>query len=574
LQKRSFFNLLLLMIFVSICEVISIGAIAPFFVILSSPDRLLQNPILESILSFFGITDSKYLVYYLTILFCFIALFSSMMRFLLFRKSTTLSFITGAELGHKIYSRSLYQPYITHTKRNSSEVISAITVKTTALIYEAIMPILNIISATFILTAIYLTILFSYPLIALCFGIILSTIYISISRLTKIYLHENSKVVSKGQVDIIKALQEGLGGIRDVLIDGTQEVYCKLFEKANYTLQTAQSNIQFIGGVPRFIIEPLSILLISFLALYLSRSEEGMLGAIPVLAILAYSAQRMLPLMQILFGSWATLTGGLAPVSDAIEFLDQTVEESLRVSSVRFHDFKIIELHKCSFRYDSGPYILKNINLKISCGETIGIIGTTGCGKSTLLDILMGLIDPLEGFYLIDGIEVLDNNRRQWQNLIGHVSQNIFISDASLAENIAFGLPLDKINYERVKLAAKRAELSDTIDSLADGYFTKVGERGVRLSGGQRQRIGLARAFYKDVKLLILDEATSALDESTEDLVMKSICGPDSKLTKIIVAHRLRSLKYCDKIIELQEGSVKSISKYEEVFSKSNQANK
>jgi ATP-binding cassette subfamily B protein len=447
-------------------------------------------------------------------------------------------------------------------------------VKTTALIYQAIMPILNIISATFILIAIYLTILFSYPLIALCFGIILSTIYIFISRLTKIYLHENSKVVSKGQVDIIKALQEGLGGIRDVLIDGTQEVYCKLFEKANYTLQTAQSNIQFIGGVPRFVIEPLSILLISFLALYLSRSEEGMLGAIPVLAILAYSAQRMLPLMQILFGSWATLTGGLAPVSDAIEFLDQRVEKSLKVSSVKFHDFKIIELHKCSFRYDSGPYILKNINLKISCGETIGIIGTTGCGKSTLLDILMGLIDPLEGFYLVDGIEVLNNNRRQWQNLIGHVSQNIFISDASLAENIAFGLPLDKINYERVKLAAKRAELSDTIDSLADGYFTKVGERGVRLSGGQRQRIGLARAFYKDVKLLILDEATSALDESTEDIVMKSICRPDSKLTKIIVAHRLRSLKYCDKIIELQEGSIKSISKYQEVFSKSNQANK
>jgi ATP-binding cassette subfamily B protein len=226
-----------------------------------------------------------------------------------------------------------------------------------------------------------------------------------------------------------------------------------------------------------------------------------------------------------------------------------------------------IELKNLSFRYsDESPWVLKDLNLIIPKGSVIGVIGSTGCGKSTLLDIIMSLLSSTSGELLIDNMVINNTNKKSWQTHISSVPQDIYLSDGTIEENIAFGLPREEINQSRVKIAAQQAQISDLVDSWDDGYQTIVGERGTRLSGGQRQRIGLARAFYRQSDVLILDEATSALDNDTESAVMDAINNFDHNITVIIIAHRLTTLKNCDMILSLGSNHQTEIMKYDEIM--------
>jgi ABC-type multidrug transport system fused ATPase/permease subunit len=558
-QKKNFTILLCLMIFVSIFEILSLGAIAPFLSILSAKELISYGGFLKEFIYIFEITTKDKLTIYATLFFCLTSIVVSLLRYYLFKKITFLSFITGAELGQKIYFRTLQQPYLTHSKRNSSEVISAITAKTSSLIYQAIMPILSLISGTLILLSLSLAIFYAYPVVALIFGIVYLFIYLLITKYSRYYLLKNSELVSRSQGEVIKALQEGLGGIRDVIIDGSQKIYAEVFEKSNYRLQESLSKIHFLGGVPRFIIEPISVVIISLLAIYLSYGENGLLDALPTLAILAYAAQRMLPLFQNLFGAWAAMTGGIESVSDAITLLDQKVKILTGQTPINFESFENIQLVNCSFYYEPSKFIIKNINLNIKRGEIIGFYGKSGSGKSTILDILMGLISPVEGHFLVDNITISNQNLEGFQKLIGHVSQNIFLLDSSILQNIAFGINENEIDLSRVKIASDAASLTDTINLLPNKYFSRVGERGVMLSGGQIQRIGIARALYKQIKILVLDEATSALDESTEETVIRTLCNELPDVTIIMVSHQKKSLRYCDRLIEIVDGKLQEI---------------
>jgi len=557
-RKTQLAFLLLLIIITSLSEVFSIGAVLPFLAVLSSPKLLFDNNYAKPFIDILNIKNADELLMPLTILFVVAIIISGILRIILLWAQTRISFAIGSDLSFKVYRKTLFQPYEVHLSRNSSVVISGILSKTTGVINNTLMPITTIISSLIMLFIILFALLAINSAIALSAILGIGMFYVIIIKITKSKLTNYSKVINIESNNVVKALQEGLGGIRDVLIDGTQETYCEVYRKADLPTRRSQANINIIGGIPRYAIEAIGMLLIAALAFQLAKSSTNFSVAVPILGSLALGAQRMLPVLQQLFVSWTTLTGSKSSLIDSIELLDQPLPEFLNAEYVPIVFQNKIHLKNISFRYsEDSPWVLKELNLIINKGSKIGFMGTTGGGKSTLLDILMNLINPTVGQIFIDDNMLSSNNSRAWQAHIAHVPQAIFLSDSTIAENIAFGIPKNQIDYNLVYEAAKKAQIADIIESWETKYNTIVGERGIKLSGGQRQRIGIARALYKKADVLIFDEATSALDNDTETEVMKAINKLDSHLTIIMVAHRLSTLTNCDFVYEIVNNNIR-----------------
>jgi ATP-binding cassette subfamily B protein len=394
--------------------------------------------------------------------------------------------------------------------------------------------------------------------VAIIAGLSFGSGYLLIAWFTRRRLEQNSRHISKEQNQVVKSLQEGLGAIRDVLLDGSQKLYCDVYRKAVIQLQKSLGENAFINQAPRYVMEALGMILIALFVLVISRNSAGVVSALPTLAMLALGAQRLLPLMQQLYGNWSVVIGNKAVLADVLELLEQPLPpgwDQPEPEPLFFRDE--ISIENLFFRYgDVEPWVLEGVNLKIKKGSRIGIVGSTGTGKSTLLDLLMGLLDPVRGEILVDGQSVTREQRRAWQRSVAHVPQSIYLADSTIEENIAFGIPYELIDHHRVREAAEQACISDFIESRPGGYKVVVGERGIQLSGGQRQRIGIARALYKRASVLIFDEATSALDSETEDAVMQAIDSLSSDLTLFIIAHRLTTLKKCDMIVKLKSGKI------------------
>ena len=572
-RKKRFLMLLILMFVASLLEVVSVGAILPFLGVLTAPEQVYHHPLMQPLIHILELSAPSQLVLPLTILFISLAIITASIRLILLYVTTRLSYATGVDFSIKIYNLTLYQEYAIHVSRNSSEVINGIITKTGAVIASVIMPIINLINSTVLIISVMTALFIIDPVVTLSTFIGFSLLYLALIRFTGIYLKENSKIIAEQSTQMIKSLQEGLGGIRDVLIDGSQEFYSQLYRSADLPLRRAQGNNNFISGGPRFVLEAVGMILIVMLAYVMSQKEGGMVTAIPVLGVLALGAQRILPALQQAYASFSAIRGAEASLEDVLDLLDQPLPEYTNQPSLTPIPFeREIKLTNLSFRYiKETPLVLKNINLSIVKGERIGFMGVTGSGKSTLLDIIMGLLPPTDGELTIDQKPLNSKNqRRAWQTRIAHVPQNIYLSDSTIEENIAFGIPIEKIDHQRVKKAAKQAQIADMIEDSKDGYQTLVGERGIRLSGGQRQRINIARALYKKADVLIFDEATSALDSATEQEVMKAIKGLGEKLTILIIAHRLTTLKECDRIIKFDKDNVFHVGSYQDMLSTSN----
>jgi ABC-type multidrug transport system fused ATPase/permease subunit len=568
-RRRVQFGLLfLLMILTSFAEVISIGAVLPFLGVLTAPDQIFAHPIAQPLIHALNLTEPKQLLLPLTIAFGIAALFSGVMRLILLWAQTRLSHAIGADFSISIYRRTLYQPYAVHVARNSSEVIAGISGKANGVVHSTLLPTFTILSSTLMLIFILLALLSIEPMIALSAFAGFGAIYVVIIFVTKKALVRDSQRINHESNQVIKALQEGLGGIRDVLIDGTQATYCNIYRNADLPLRRATANIAIISGCPRYGIEALGMVLIAALAYLLAGRSSDIANAIPVLGALAMGAQRLLPVMQQAYSSWSAMRGGQASLAAALDLLDQPLPVYANAPSTPPIPFKHnITLNNLAFKYtENTPWVLQHgLSLNIPKGSRIGFIGATGSGKSTLLDIIMGLLQPTSGSLAIDGINITEKNHRGWQAHIAHVPQAIFLADTSMTENIAFGVPVEQIDHARVRQAAQKAQIAQTIESWSKQYDTLVGERGVRLSGGQRQRIGIARALYKQADVIVFDEATSALDTGTERAVMQAIEGLGNDLTILIVAHRLTTLKNCTQVIELDDGKVKRSGTYDEI---------
>jgi ABC-type multidrug transport system fused ATPase/permease subunit len=605
-RRRRQFGLLLGLMIVSACaEVISLGAVLPFLAVLAAPDRVFNHPIFADVVQAWGITSADQLVLPLTVAFATAAVLAGALRILLLWVSTMIAFASGSDLGIEVYRRTLYQPYRVHVARNSSEVISGITNKVGASV-NVLHQLLSLTSSTVMLVAIMLALIAINPMVASAAVVGVGVSYALIILMSRRKLHINSQRIPYEQTQVVKALQEGLGGIRDVLLDGTQQFYCDIYSKADHPLRRAQGNNIFISGSPRFAMEAMGIVLIAALAYVLSLKAGGIATALPVLGALALGSQRLLPALQQIFSAWASIAGSHASLADTLELLDQPLPaEELQPTSYRpdastssalspsyvspqfsLQDLQTpvpsltalaplpfsnaIRFDAVRFRYtDDGPWVLDGLNLTIPRGATIGFVGSTGSGKSTTIDLLMGLLMPTEGVLLVDGQPISGNRLKAWQRSIAHVPQTIYLADTTLAENIAFGVPRDAIDLDRVRQAARKAQISDFIESSPKGYQAYVGERGVRLSGGQRQRIGIARALYKKASVLVFDEATSALDTATEQSVMHAIEGLSTDITVLLIAHRITTVRRCDIIVELKLGRVAAQGTFEQLLESS-----
>lgn len=568
-RRRQFAILLVLMVIASFAEIISIGSVLPFLAVLTQPEKVMESTMLQPMIEYFNIQSGQELLLPLTLFFGAATLLAAVMRIGLVFANTRLTFATGAEISYAIYQRTLYQDYTVHLNRNSSVVIDGILNKSNSVIWGNILPFLTLIGSAVMLTFILTALIWADPKTAITAFTGFGIIYACVLMLTKNRLRRNGQLIFTEQAQVIKSLQEGLGGIRDVLIDGTQETYCKTYQRSDLLLRRAQGSNTFLTLTPRFMVEALGMLFIAALAYFMSKDSGGMAQTVPILGVLALGAQRLVPIMEQMYGSWASIRGSHANLNGALDLLDQPLPEYLSYPSRDIAFTDRIEFNDVTFRYsDNSPQIFRELSFAIAKGESIGIVGETGCGKSTLLDLLMGLLHPTQGNLLIDNHPIDDLNRRAWQKHIAHVPQAIYLADTSIAENIAFGEPKEVINLERVKAAAIKAQIHSTIDGLAQGYNTLVGERGVRLSGGQRQRIGIARALYKEADVIIFDEATSALDNETEESLMQTIESLQGNLTILMIAHRITTLRKCDRILRLQKGgNIESLT-YEQVANK------
>jgi ATP-binding cassette, subfamily B, bacterial PglK len=568
-RKKQFILMAILMFVTSIMEVVSIGAVLPFLSVISSPDSVRQNPWVHYIFWRGEDVSSGELVQYIAYAFVLAVVLAGAFRVVQLKAITSFSYSIGADINLKIYRSMLYQPYIVHASRNSSEIISAITGKADGVISNTVIPLLTILSSLMMLLTIISFLIKIDPYIA-CMAISgFAVIYLLIARLTKKRLLADSQRMAAESINRIKTMQEGLGGIRDVIIDGSQELFCNIFSASDLALRKAQENSVVISSSPRFIVEALGMLLISSFALFLIKDDSSINLVIPILGAFALGAQRALPILQQSYSSWVSLNSSKSSLKDVLDLLDAGVGSNEKNNYSEKNEFKeSIVLKNVKFKYGQfEPNILNGINLEIKKGDRIGIVGETGSGKSTLVDVLMGLLEPTQGELIVDGKKLDSKSIKHWHSNLSHVPQNIYISDANVIENIAFGCSKQEVNIECIKEAASMSKISETIDKWHEGYYTVLGERGVRLSGGQRQRVGLARAIYKRSNIIFFDEATSSLDSETEMAVMDSIQNLGNDITIIIVAHRTSTLKGCTKIVELKRGVIARTGTYNNMFS-------
>lgn len=551
-------GLALLMLAGAAAEMATLGAVVPFLGLLSNPSVIDQYPLVASVLNALGL-DASNMLFAAGVLFGVVALLAAALRMLLMWVLYRFTYGLGADLGGEVYLRTLHQPYTWHVSHNTSEIIAGIQ-KVNAVIYGIMIQLMQGSVSLLITLAILAALLAIDFQTAMLAGIGFSALYGATTLITRRQVLRNSAAIARNETLRMQSVQEGLGGIRDVLLDGSQPIYHRRFALQDYAMRRAQASNSFIAASPRFVIESAGMVLIVALAFWLSGREGGLTSAIPVLGALAIGAQKLLPQMQQAYAAWSSINGNRHQLRDVLALLERPATAASRLPTTAQPTNQsttecakaspLIAFSKVSFRYHKdAAMVLDGTSFTIARGARIGIVGQTGSGKSTLVDLLMGLLPPSEGHILIDGKPLTAENRRHWQARIAHVPQTIFLSDATIAENIAFGVAAERIDLERMRQAASRAQLSDFIERLPAGYQTAVGERGVRLSGGQRQRIGLARALYKRADVLVLDEATSALDDATEQAVMCALADLGKEITVLMIAHRLSTLSQCDAIL-------------------------
>lgn len=556
-RRLQFSGLFVLMLAGAGAELVTLGAVIPFISLMADPEAAFRFPLLQDVFTALGWRRPEAIVIPMTIVFLSIVAVATGIRVVLLWASNRLVFALGYDIGVSLYNRTLSQPYSYHISQNTSAIIAAVN-KVQVVINGAVRPVMDGAIALVLSLAII------GALVAIDSGATLSAaatfvvFYWLIAVLIRGRMRANGKRIAAAQTDRVNCVQEGLGSIRDVILDQSQKHYTAAFARSDQSLRMAQARNSFLNQLPRYLIEAIGVFLIVGLALVLSQRQGGLVDALPVLGALALGAQRLLPLLQKIYGAWANMTSShqmFADVLDLLELPRRALRRRHRIQAQPFEEE--IRLENVAFRYNTDDaHVLENVDMVIPKGARVGIVGPTGSGKSTLVDILMGLLEPTTGRLTVDGIPIRHHNCAAWQKRISHVPQHIYLADASIAENIAIGVPRDRIDRDRVAWAARCARIANFIESANEGYAAPVGERGIRLSGGQRQRIGIARALYRNADVLVFDEASSALDTETETQVMDAIDRLAPELTLILIAHRIATLKGCNRILRLEGGQV------------------
>ncbi|WBO20824.1 ABC transporter ATP-binding protein [Sphingomonas abietis] len=563
-RRRQAARIWLFMLVGAFAEMMSIGALLPFLTLLAAPEQMQRYPLFTDLIAWLGLPKGGLLPVAAT-LFVTTAIVCTAIRLLLLRSAQRFVFAVGHDLGIKLYDHLLHQSYLYHTLHNSAEVQAGIQ-KVNNITNLFLQPLMQGVISITVMIFIVAALAWADPFLAAVAIGGFGGVYVVISFTVRRVLQLNSGRLSSLATQRIQAIQEGMGAIRDVLIERAQPLYLAKFARLDQSFRDAQSLTTLLANAPRYLVEGMGLVLIAVLAIAMSRQPGGLPAALPVLGALAVGAQRLMPLLQQAYFGWSQMMTNYVNLTNVLDVLDQPVERPDR-SAAPLPFSREIALSGVSFGYGAAGQVLHDVSLAIPRGARIGLVGRTGSGKSTVLDLLMGLLQPQQGAITVDGEPLAAaQDRFRWQANINHVPQAVFLSDDTIAANIAFGQEAGAIDMARVRAAAEAAHATEFIDALPDGYASTVGEQGTRLSGGQRQRIGLARALYARRPVLVLDEATSALDAATEDAVMESIRRLDEDLTIIIVAHRLSTLRHCSTIIRLDAGRIAAQGPFAEVI--------
>ncbi len=564
--------LLILMVVSSFTEVVSLGSTLPFLTVLSNPSFIADNPTFKPTLDFFYIQTSLGLILALSTAWVFIIFISTGLRIFLIYKQNNLMASISNTISRQIYNIFLQQNYNFYLLHNSSYLINSLmgdSRKIAGGVLNSLLSILNSLILLFILsTGLYL----AKGGFVLFIGMILGVIFWGIYHLRKKQLMRNSKILVEKNKEMIQIIQETFGGIKEILIGEIQDLFLVNHRNIDKIVCNTQAQNSIITQSPLAIIQGLLMIFVIIIALVFLLQTDDFGQVLPLMGTVTLGAIRILPSIQRIFSSFNQIQSCRHSLVNVLIELQRPVnplvtwipEEGLKFDTN-------LQFEKVWFRYsDDGDWILKNLSFTIKAKTTVGFIGGTGSGKSTTADLILGLLKPNQGYICVDGLTIEGKSLRQWQKNIAHVSQQIFLRDASILENIAFGIHPEQINFSRVRKAAQLAQIDEFIETLPLKYNTSVGEGGMRLSGGQRQRLGIARALYKEASVIVFDEATSALDNDTEKEVMAAINNLSNQFTIILIAHRLSTLENCDRVIKFDRGEIVRVGSYEEVISPSN----
>ncbi len=569
-RQKTVLYCLFIMILSGFAELITISSVIPFLTVLINPDKLLNNEIAIYLSKILNISTRESLFLTIIIFFGTCIVISSFLRLYNLYLNFNISAQIGTDLSVKAFSNYLYQPYEYHLNTNSSKFITSATIYINATT-TAISTFLQLISNIILSVAISLSVFLINGKLAIYALIIFTVVYVGIGKTLNKEVISNSKDAALSQQTLIKAIQESLGSIRDVLLNNNQHLYIKKNKLFDRKIRTLRARNQYIGEFPRYVIEGLALLVIVIISLFSIKEYNQSSSLIILMGGFVLGVQKLLPSIQRIYLSWSLLNSYSADVRWTLELIQLKVEDKV-IFNIKPLKFKnSIKFDRVSFSYNKKKdMVIKDLSLEIYKGQRLGIIGKTGSGKSTFSDLLMGLIKPTLGNIYVDGKDIYDKNFttriNKWKFSIAHVPQNIYLADCSIAENIAFGIKKDLISYKRIKEAAKQAQLKEFIESTNDGYNTIIGEQGVKLSGGQRQRIGIARALYKKADILVFDEATSALDNDTEIKLIETINKLSNDLTIIAIAHRYSTLSNFDRILKIEDGSIVSDGSPKEIL--------
>ena len=560
-QRKKLLRLQILVVLMSFAEIAGVVSIGPFMALVGDISQLQGDGRLADLYRATGLEDPRDFLFWLGIgVLCVLAVAACISMFTIWRLSMYGAKV-GAELGNRLFSHYMHQPWLFHASGSSSQLTNRIAQETQRITAQIINPLMQmnakLVMALFMVLAIFLY----NPVVAIAGLVIFASAYLLLYKTVRRRLVRNGRHISEAQQTRFKLMGEGFGGIKDALLLGRQKDFTDRFQTACEKFATAQGTTMALAQAPRYAMELIAFGSVIFLILYLLAAHEGNLGSIlPVLSVYALAGFKLLPAFQQVYTSLSNIRGNLSAfdaVRDDLRASSLDTAKGVTPTDEHLAPTKDIRLDNVVFRYPGKDEpALKNMDITIPANRVIGLVGASGSGKSTAIDLLLGLMAPQQGQLLIDGEPITEENVRAWQNSLGFVPQAIFLADSSIRENIAFGLPPEAVDEEKVNRAANMAHLDQLLAELPSGLDTRVGERGVQLSGGQRQRIGIARALYHDADVLILDEATSALDGITEKLIMDAIHDFSGKKTIIMIAHRLATVRQCDSIYLLEQGRV------------------
>lgn len=575
-QRKRFYKLQLLVIAMAIFDILGVASIAPFMALVGDAaildgDNLLASMFLQSGAK----TADEFIVMVGFVVLAFLTVAALLSMFTVWKMSMFAANV-GAEISDRLYRYYMQQSWLFHANSSSAQLTKQVSTETVRVTDAIIQPLMQL-NAKLVLAAFMSIAIFIYnPLVAVVGLFFFGTAYVILYKLVRTKLHQNGQMLSDVATLRFRLMNEGFGGIKDVLLLGRKKDFLERFSKSGEKFARSIGTNVALGQVPRYFMELLAFGSMIGLVLYLLISYQGDLGLVlPVLSVYALAAFKLLPAFQQIYSSIAQIKGNSSAFESikddlvASKFFEEIDVQTTAEQNKRMVPKVEILLDGVSFTYpNKTEAALKDLSLKIPANNVIGIVGPSGSGKSTVIDVLLSLIEPQKGQLLVDGKVISDSNRRSWQNSIGFVPQSIFLSEGTIAENVAFGIPKSEIDLAQVERAINLAHLDQMIRNLSEGIHSKIGERGVQLSGGQRQRIGIARALYHDASVLVFDEATSALDGITEKIIMEAIHDFSGEKTIIMVAHRLKTVQQCDILFLIDQGQLIDKGTYQELLDK------